>query len=102
MAGVLLRTGAETSSHVLTSHSLQSSRQMEIRGRAARDINKYGQGVNSTVSDREGMEIRATKGLESYKQWQIKFRANCRTTLALSALLHRVWSRETVIEGDTK
>ena len=28
-----------------------------------------------------------------------EFRANCRTALALSALLHGVWSRETVIKG---
>lgn len=60
-----------------------------------------GKGINHIVSDIEGTEIRATKELKSFELSKIKmFRVNCRTALALSALLHGVWSRETAIKGD--
>lgn len=76
------------------SDQLQSAElQTDGNQRERSEQHKYGQGVNSTASDREGMEIRATEGLESYKQWKIKFRAKCRTALALSALLQSLEQR---------
>lgn len=67
-------------------------------------MDKYsGKGINNMVSDTEGMETRATKALKNYKVWEIKeLRVNYRIALALSALLHGTWSRETVIWGDAK
>lgn len=50
------------------SDQLQSAElQTDGNQRERSEQHKYGQGVNSTASDREGMEIRATEGLESYK-----------------------------------
>lgn len=60
-----------------------------------------GKRINYMVSEIEETEIRATKELKSFKLSKIKtFRVNCRTALALSALPHAVWSRETAIKGD--
>lgn len=47
-------------------------------------------GINNTVSDIEGMGVRATRGLELLAVEDKEFRANCRTALASSALLHAI------------
>lgn len=49
-----------------------------------------GKGIDNTVSDIEGMEVRATRGLELLAVEDKESRANCRTALALSALLHAI------------